>query len=88
MVVITHIPILYMMMYFGILSFQFIYIAEFVISLLPTITRGVQQKRIVIEPNRTSQLVRYRIYKEWSPICLKETNNYALIEGLVLLKQT
>jgi hypothetical protein len=61
MVVITHIPILYMMMYFGILNlcFQFICIVEFVISLLPTITRGVQQKRIVIEPNRTNQLVRY-----------------------------
>jgi hypothetical protein len=58
MVVIAHIPILYMMMYFGILSYQFICITEFIIYFLRTITRGVQQKRTAIKPNRTNQLVR------------------------------
>ena len=33
-----------MMMYFGLLSYQFIYIAEFIVSFLLTITRSVQQK--------------------------------------------
>ena len=47
------------MMYFGLISYQFICIAEFIVSFSPTITRSVQQKQTLIEPNPTNQLVRY-----------------------------